>query len=117
MHEAHGRKARGNESDNKHECLSDEEEKEEEQEHQKMSNEKESSDSVIHNENHKCEENESFEWIKKLKGDVEKAGTTCDTLERKIMHVEERHKTLVEKLKTELCSVKFLNQEEEHLEA
>ena len=32
------------------------------------------------------------------------------------MCFEERYKTLVEKLKTELCSVKFLNQEEENLE-
>ena len=32
------------------------------------------------------------------------------------MYVEKRHKTLVEKLKTELCSVKFLNQEEECVE-
>ena len=41
---------------------------------------------------------------------------THDTLERKSVHVEESYKTLVEKLKTELCSVKFLNQEEECLE-
>lgn len=41
---------------------------------------------------------------------------THDTLERRHMCVEERCETLAEKLKTELCSVKFLNQEGEHLE-
>ena len=41
---------------------------------------------------------------------------TCDTLEQKSTCVEERCETLEEKLNTELYSVKFLNQEEEHLE-
>ena len=45
----------------------------------KISNEKESSDGVIHNKNHKRKENESFKLIKKLKGDVKKVGKkmTC----------------------------------------
>ena len=77
-----------------------------------MSNKKESRDGVINNKNHKRKENERFKLIKKLKGNVKKAGKTCDLLERKNMCVEERCETLVEKLKTELCSVKFLNQEE-----
>ena len=67
-----------------------------------MSNEKESSDGAIHNENHKCKEKENFKLIKRLKGDIKKEGKTHDLLERKSMCVEEQHETLVEKLKTEL---------------
>ena len=87
--ETHGRKAHDDENNNDHEALSDKERKEEELEHCKTSNEKESSDGAIQNKNHKCKENESFKLIKKLKGDVEKAGMAHGMLERKSVYVED----------------------------
>ena len=71
---------------------------------------------MIHTKNYECKENESFKLIKKSKGDIKRSGKTCDLLKRKSMCVEEWCETFVEKLKTELFSVTFLNQEEEHLE-
>ena len=113
-----GMKENKNKNNNKCKGLScdDEEEKEEQQECHKKSNEKGISDDVIDNKNYKCKENEMFKLIKRLKGEVKIAGKTRSALEQKGVHVEDCCETLVEKLKTELCRVKFLNQEEEILE-
>ena len=81
--------------------MCDEEQDEDEEHHtvlndnksNKMSNGKESSDGVTCNKNHKCKENEIFKLIKKLKGEVKKAGMAQDMLERKSVYVEECYET------------------------
>ena len=114
VHETHGRKAHDNKNNKKYEELSDEEEKEEEQDHHKISNEKESSDGVMHDKNHKCKENEkhecegnneSFQLIKKLKGDVDKACAMHKNLQKDSVCREVRYKILVENMKEELYRV------------